>query len=53
VGADVLAKNIPDLFDKYLYVGATRAATFFGVICHNNAPKLIHNLRSSFQQTWS
>jgi len=52
VGADILADNIPELFDKYLYVGATRAATFLGIICHNTAPKLINNLRSSFQQSW-
>jgi DNA helicase IV len=53
VGADLLAENIPELFDKYLYVGATRAATFFGITCHNTAPKLINNLRSSFQQSWA
>ncbi|MDO6710346.1 ATP-dependent helicase [Aliiglaciecola sp. 2_MG-2023] len=53
VGADVLAENIPELFDKYLYVGATRAATFFGITCHNTAPKLINNLRSSFQESWA
>ena len=53
VGADILAENIPELFDKYLYVGATRAATFFGVTCHNSAPKLISNLRPSFQENWA
>jgi DNA helicase IV len=53
VGADLLAENIPELFDKYLYVGATRAATFFGITCHNTAPKLINNLRSSFQENWA
>lgn len=52
VGEYLLAKNIPELFDKYLYVVATRAATFFGIICHNTAPKLINNLRSSFQPSW-
>ena len=53
VGADILAENIPELFDKYLYVGATRAATFFGITCHNSAPKLISNLRPSFQESWA
>lgn len=52
VGADILADKSPELFDKYLYVGATRAATFFGITCHNKTPKLINNLRSSFQQRW-
>jgi len=53
VGADILATNIPELFDKYLYVGATRAATFLGITCHNTAPKLINCLRSSFQENWA
>lgn len=53
VGADILAENIPELFDKYLYVGATRAATFFGVTCHKSPPTLISNLRPSFQENWA
>lgn len=31
VGVDDLAARHPDLFDKYLYVGATRAAYFLGL----------------------
>jgi DNA helicase IV len=31
VGLDRLAKRYPDLFEKYLYVGATRAAMFLGM----------------------
>jgi superfamily I DNA and RNA helicase len=37
VGVDELAKQHPDLFDKYLYVGTTRAATYLGLICHGPA----------------
>jgi hypothetical protein len=31
VGLDRLAQRYPDLFEKYLYVGATRAAMFLGM----------------------
>ena len=30
---DSLATQEPDLFDKFLYVGATRAATYLGITC--------------------
>jgi len=33
VGVDELASQAPDLFDRYIYVGATRAATFLGLTC--------------------
>ncbi|PMM40648.1 hypothetical protein BCT54_12005 [Vibrio splendidus] len=52
VGADVLAESQPELFDKYLYVGATRAATFLGITCGCSAPVLIDKLRHSFQENW-
>ncbi|WP_318439716.1 ATP-binding domain-containing protein [Photobacterium leiognathi] len=53
VGADVLAERQPELFDKYLYVGATRAATFLGITCEGSTPRLIDKLRPSFQEDWS
>ncbi|MBO2550481.1 ATP-binding domain-containing protein [Shewanella algae] len=52
VGVDVLADTQPELFDKYLYVGATRAATFLGITCEGSTPKLIDKLRTSFQENW-
>ena len=52
VGVDTLANKKPKLFDKYLYVGATRAATFFGLTCEGNAPKLIADLKTSFCNDW-
>jgi UvrD-like helicase C-terminal domain len=33
VDVDRLAERDPELFDRYLYVGATRAATFLGFTC--------------------
>lgn len=52
VGVDILANKKPELFDKYLYVGATRAATFFGLTCEGDAPKLIADLKTSFCSDW-
>ena len=33
VGIDRLALRIPDLFQRFFYVGATRAATYLGITC--------------------
>ncbi|HMT94258.1 ATP-binding domain-containing protein [uncultured Thiothrix sp.] len=52
VGIDRLAAQIPDLFGKYLYVGATRAATYFGMTCDNKLPEVIEPLRDSFREHW-
>jgi hypothetical protein len=38
VDIDKLAQDEPDLFDKYIYVGATRAATYLGLT--SSAPAL-------------
>lgn len=53
VGVDELATRLPDLFDKYLYVGATRAATFLGVTTNGSTlPQALVSLESLFQQRW-
>ena len=52
VGLDVLAKNEPDLFDKYLYVGATRAATYLGLTCDGHLPDRLGPLRNCFANDW-
>lgn len=52
VGIDQLAKLHPALFDKYLYVGATRAATYLGVTCEGTLPHAIESLREHFGQDW-
>jgi DNA polymerase III delta prime subunit len=49
---DDLALRHPDLFDKYLYVGATRAATYLGIACRQELPQklapLVDLLAESF-----
>jgi len=41
-----------DLFDKYLYVGATRAATYLGVTCEGNLPEKLASLAEMFGDDW-
>ncbi|MBS4723459.1 ATP-binding domain-containing protein [Aeromonas veronii] len=52
VGIDQLATLHPALFDKYLYVGTTRAATYLGVTCWGALPSAIDSLRAHFCQGW-
>jgi DNA helicase IV len=53
VGVDTLAAMKPDLFDKYLYVGTTRAATYLGLTCTGaGLPQKIEPLRDSFGADW-
>lgn len=54
VGVDTLATLRPELFDKYLYVGATRAATYLGLTCTGaGLPQRIESLRTNFAPDWS
>jgi hypothetical protein len=53
VGVDELARQSPRLFDKYLYVGTTRAATYLGLTCTGaGLPAKIARLESSFADNW-
>ncbi|MGR3913097.1 MAG: ATP-binding domain-containing protein [Gammaproteobacteria bacterium] len=53
IGVDKLAENQPDLFDKRLYVGATRAAAYFGITCEGpKLPQKMAELRELFQDGW-
>lgn len=52
VGVDRLAASHPDLFDKYLYVGATRAATYFGLTCEKELPASMAELEERFMSDW-
>lgn len=52
IAIDRLADLHPDLFDKYLYVGATRAATYLGVTCEGGLPTAIASLRPLFCHDW-
>lgn len=53
LGIDRLAALHPELFDKYLYVGATRAATYLGVTCEGSLPLAIESLRTHFGRDWN
>lgn len=53
VGVDELAVQRPTLFDKYLYVGATRAATYLGLTCTGSRmPGIIEDLADQFGDRW-
>lgn len=52
IAIDQLAALQPELFDKYLYVGTTRAATYLGMTCEGALPPAIEGLRSLFGQDW-
>ena len=52
VGIDRLAELRPDLFDKYLYVGSTRAATYLGLTCEQDLPVSMTRLEELFGQSW-
>ena len=52
-GIDTLAQEKPDLFDRYLYVGATRAATYLGLVCRGGLPEKLEPTRPLFDPAWS
>lgn len=53
VGVDELAAHRPTLFDKFLYVGATRAATYLGLTCSGDKmPALIKGMSDQFDARW-
>lgn len=49
IGIDQINAN---LFDKYLYVGATRAATYLGVTCEDVLPEKLTQLAEMFRMDW-
>ncbi len=51
-GVDRLAEQKPELFDRYLYVGATRAATYLGMVCYQGVPVKIQPLVPAFVSSW-
>lgn len=51
-GVDRLAEQKPELFDRYLYVGATRAATYLGMVCYQELPGKLKGLRAKFADNW-
>ena len=52
VGVDTLAQQKAALFDRFLYVGTTRAATYLGMACYDVLPEKMHCLRGSFVDKW-
>ena len=48
VGIDRMAQRLPDLYQRFLYVGLTRAATYLGLACEAVLPKELEPLRSYF-----
>ena len=53
VEIDGLTDTYPDLFDKYLYVGATRAATSIGLTCSGpSLPSKLLPLADMFDVSW-
>jgi DNA helicase IV len=52
VGVDSLMNAYPEIYDKYLYVGATRAATYLGFTCQESLPGSLAALRSKFVAGW-
>ncbi len=54
VSIDRLAERIPDLFQRFFYVGVTRAATYLGLTCDGVLPGRLEPVRSHFStETWA
>lgn len=51
-GIDKLAEQKPELFDRYLYVGATRAATYLGIVSFDSLPERLNSIRSQCVSVW-
>lgn len=50
---DTLQEREPDLFDRYVYVGATRAATFLGLTCSGDGlPSAMEPVINLFEKCW-
>lgn len=52
IDLDATISDHPDLFTKYLYVGATRAATYLGITFSGPIPELMMPLSSHFGTDW-
>lgn len=50
---DDLSVSEPELFERYVYVGATRAATFLGLTCSGNKlPRGMSEITVNFEDSW-
>ena len=52
VGVDELEMQSKELFLKYLYVGSSRAATFFAMTSKYQMPKILAPILGHFSQDW-
>ena len=52
LGVDRLAELQPELFDKYIYVGTTRAAAYLGLACEGTLPAQLAQVRHHFVANW-
>jgi len=52
LGVDRLAELQPELFDKYIYVGTTRAAAYLGLTCEGTLPAQLASVRHHFVSDW-
>lgn len=53
VNVDELENQVGELFAKYLYVGATRAASYLGITSRSeNLPKELAKVRDMFVDSW-
>lgn len=54
VGLDELEQRLPRLFDRFLFVGITRAATYLGIAATGALPRRLEPVRQHFGATsWS
>jgi superfamily I DNA/RNA helicase len=50
---DILANREPEMFERYIYVSATRAATFLGLTCAGDKlPEALEPVSDLLKQTW-
>lgn len=52
VDMDALVDAKPDLYLKYLYVGSTRAATYFALTFRQRIPRQLQTLKEHFHLGW-
>jgi DNA helicase IV len=48
VDVDELAQSVPELVDRYLYVGLTRARSFLAVTSRSGFPRALRHVQQSF-----
>jgi superfamily I DNA/RNA helicase len=49
VGIDKLADALPDLFHRFIYVGATRSATYLALTSEGSLPTYLEPIRNCFR----